>query len=348
MYCSHCGRELMGESEICVDCANALYNQANFPKKRNTPKWLLVLFICSLSLIVIFSSLLVVFSFLPDEKERENDVVSSAKQKITLENEIYGHWHTVTGHEYNTVSIAKKGEITLSDDENEYTAKYRIISSKRFFVSFSKDMNYEFEYSKNVLVRYKNSIADGYTYEKSIAAEEFEEENIDKESKDESDISLFPNAIEYDLKKIRASIAVWERYENNGAGCKLSENEVPREVYELLTDEQKWVYGICMLECCDSVDKVKSHLTHYFSETLLNRFVSENFIEYGGNVYVLLSAKGGINYDKNITELDVERLEYNTISVTTKLYNSGGDFSNNVRFIYQYVGGSYIVVDIIE
>ena len=337
----------MGDGEICTDCANALYGQANSSKKQGVPKWFLSFLILSLSLIVIFSSLLVVFSFLPEAEEKERDTVSSAKPKITLENEIYGYWHTVTGHEYNNLNITKKGEITLSDDQNEYTAKYRVISSERFYVSFGEEMEYEFEYSENVLVRYKNSIADGYTYEKSIKSEEIEEENSQEVSKDESDITLFPNAIEYDFEKIRASIAVWERYENNDAGCKLSEKEVPREVYELLDEEQKeWVSDIRMLDCCDSVIKVKSHLTHYFSETLLNRFSSDNFIEYNGNVYVLLSAKGSVSYDKNITELDIERLEYNTIAVTTKLYNSGGEYSNNVRFIYQYIGGSYIVIDI--
>ncbi len=152
--------------------------------------------------------------------------------------------------------------------------------------------------------------------------------------------------IEYSLEKLSEAIVAWQNYSNYGLACELAFAYGDDSVWNFLNDNQKqWACDVQETVCCRSKSEAEQHLKQYLAEDANYALDDEVVLEYDGVFYCVLGAKGAIEVDAELKVSDIKRTAYNKLNVTTEMYGSGGELYCYERFDFEYIDGSYKIVD---
>ena len=151
----------------------------------------------------------------------------------------------------------------------------------------------------------------------------------------------------YTLSELSEAICADANYYNIGGVCSYDDAEVSDEVYAHLSPEQAQYYTtLKRCTCCHSVSAAREHIRKYMADRYLQDFSEENFLEYGGSLYYVITPHGGFGYQSDITDANVSRQDSYTLHVSVTGMGEG-DMWNTV-FVFKYMDGRYKIADTIS
>jgi len=194
------------------------------------------------------------------------------------------------------------------------------------------------------------------TYSEKTASESINTSLQQQSSSQQSTQSTISNSMDNDyvtqnkkfmnISNPRDLVEIYDNYTNMGFCCNYVDVNVS-SVYNILTENQKqWVNGVVKSTCCHTIADAKAHIKHYIDSSLLGKIYEDCFLEYNGELYMVLGAKGYVSHDyKN---MDIQELSNGEIIILADSYGSGDNFTGVEEFTIKKINNTFAVFNVRE
>lgn len=262
----------------------------------------------------------------------DNQITHSETAQIS--EDMLGNWTDLYG---NRLIIKDDGSVSLGNatDMNETT--YEVVSPHRIRVVLD-DVTYLYNYTNESLIRYTDGELDGTIYTRDGFVSLFP--NFDTEAEEQD--------IPYDLSELQHLIKVYEHYDFYGSVCECGNyTDVPQSAYDQFYSENPdhdlvGAFDLCPITCCHTQEEADEHVHEYMGSD----FKANGFIEHEGTLYYVVGGKGGMAFGADIDENAITRTDYNKLTVEVMCYDSGLNPCYTRDFEFEYIDGSYKIVNI--
>ncbi len=141
-------------------------------------------------------------------------------------------------------------------------------------------------------------------------------------------------------------IEIYDQYTNMNFCCEYKKADVEDIIHALSEEQSGWVSTVVKSKCCKTKNRAIEHIKHYIDESMLENLYEDCFLEYDGELYVLLGAVGYISHDYD--NMRVREGSKKQIFIKTDFFNSGGECLGSDEFAAKKINGTYRIVGVVE
>ena len=318
--------------------------------KKDNKKLLIILLSVLVGLLLILSIVLIVINSWGDN---DDDGTSSIVALEEMDIKLFKVWYLTQGDTSHKIEITPDGYVIIYSGAVSVNEPFTPISKTKLGITAKDGTNYTFELLGNTLVREKNGNPDGYVYgpgsDDENVTSDVSSEPVSTPANTNNTVSQSPQNIVYSESELGDAIKAYENYTNYLVSCDLGADVSSSEVYDLLSDDQKSVFGgLYEAQCCKTKSQAKNHLSKYLDPKIYGSFNSSSLIEHNGKLYIFVGAVGFVSYESNPGQFVVTRTGENKVSVTTNQFSSGGELYCKTRFDFEYKDGRYKIVKVTD